>query len=404
MKTVIGVKWIIVSLILHKNAMDLDAETSAHRISSAGYTSETYNITTKDGYGLTLFRIKNPRTRRGKSQPAPIVLMMHGLLSSSDCWVVKGLENALAYELADRGYDVWLGNSRGNTYGQRHTSLAPSDHRFWQFSWHEIGTIDLPLIMDYILKKTQQSSMHYIGHSQGSVIMFVLLSMHPEYNEKLKTLHMLAPVAYMKNVRSPLFKLLRPIFGRYSFLDPLLGDSALFQPPLIQKLFGIEQCRHQQWTPEMCKELIYLVYGGKSDYFQPLLKDLFDSHPAPASTHQAIHFIQLMVSGYFRQYDFGPEGNRKRYNRLMPPEYNVRNINTRFPIHLYYSDYDELSAKLDVEKLSNVLGNKSVRHFIDLKNFAHIDFLLAYNVQDVINRPILEDMSKTEDILKQERN
>lgn len=114
-----------------------------------GYLAESHSVITVDGYILNLHRIPCGRAGCGDGKKQPVFLQ-HGILASSADWVLSGPDKALAFILADLGYDVWLGNARGNTYSRHHVGMSNSDKKYWDFSFHEMAIYDIPAEIDFI--------------------------------------------------------------------------------------------------------------------------------------------------------------------------------------------------------------------------------------------------------------
>ena len=145
---------------------------------------EEYNVVTDDGYVLGLYRIPGVKGQSQDEQGVrgrPPVLLMHGLWFDMMAWVVNGNQSAPAYVLARAGYDVWLGNHRGVRNSERHVFLDPETKEYWNFSWEEYGTRDLPAFINFIKTTTGFSKVNYIGHSAGTSGLLAGASLKPEF-------------------------------------------------------------------------------------------------------------------------------------------------------------------------------------------------------------------------------
>lgn len=172
-------------------------------INGAGYQGNSYRVKTEDGYILTVHRVR-PKKRENFKGTA---FLMHGLFRNSADFLAVGPSFALPYLLADHGFDVFLGNSRGSKYCKEHEKFSYRSSEFWNFSWHEIGYYDLPAMIEFSLNKTDSSKLFYAGHSQGCTTILALLSSKPSYNNLISQMHLMAPSVFMGHSTSPAFRL-----------------------------------------------------------------------------------------------------------------------------------------------------------------------------------------------------
>ena len=173
-----------------------------------GYPLEQYRYETADGYINSVFRIPGPKgTKEGcGAQGKPVVLYQHGLF---DCFagIINDEEESLGIRLVNAGYDLWMGNSRGNRYSRDHQWIEIDEDEsksYFEFSFDHMAKYDQPALWEFILSKTKQEKLTYVGHSQGTTQMFAALSTNLDFfKPRMNGVILIAPVSRVENMTSP---------------------------------------------------------------------------------------------------------------------------------------------------------------------------------------------------------
>ncbi|XP_053675174.1 uncharacterized protein LOC128725421 [Anopheles nili] len=360
-------------------------------IAKYGYPVESHEATSADGYIIALTRIP-PRKQRHRLP----ILLVHGLLASSADFLIIGPNNSLAYLLADQGHDVWFADMRGNRYSQRHTRLSTDSPEYWDFTWHEMGYYDLPAVIDYILRRSGTQQLHYIGHSQGTTVFFVMAASRPEYNDKIAHMYALSPAVNVRRVRSPAVRwMLDHVLQIKELLDALGVQQFLphgdRQYELSRLLCPISD------HDNVCMQVISMTVGPNPKMVDMIAMQILTGHdPAGASVKQLLHYAQLHRSGQFRQYDYGRRNNTERYSHWKPPAYNLTAVTA--PVTIFYALNDWLIDPRDVMRFARQLPVLPTMHLVEDENFNHLDFTMAKNARPMVYERILGDLDRRERI------
>ena len=330
-----------------------------------GYDVESRLVRTRDDYLLTLHRIQGPpRVPNGK-----VVYLHHGLLMCLEIWVTMlDKDSNLPFVLYDLGYDVWLGNNRGNKYSHKHIYRKSSSEAFWDFSLDEFALFDIPDSINYILQDTGSSSLIYIGFSQGTAQAFASVAVNPDLNSKIERIIAISPATTPKGLHSKFLdiflksspKMLFLLFSRRVLMPSVLFWQKVMYPPFFDTSIDISNWMLFKWR------LLNI------DRLQKICSyaHLYSS----TSVKTVVHWFQIMLSGNFHMYHSDMSG----LSVWLPVQYPLKNIS--IPIHLIYGTVDSL---VDIDVMESQLPKKFTSSHAVLDH-EHLDNIWGRDVRSVV--------------------
>lgn len=401
------------------------------------YSFEEHKVITKDGFILTFFRINTKilmndydyysnqyninqsnsssdftdRIERESSsfyisnnmkQP---ILIQHGILDSSDGFLCNKEEKCLPLFLASKGYDVWLGNNRGNYYSEEHLfyDYNKNSKDYYNFSFDEIGRYDIPSMISKIQEvRKNNNKLILISHSQGATSSIAGMSlMNDYYKDSIKLLIALAPVCKFSGLSSYFLRLLNYVNLEIIFM--IFRKNSLFHRSDLLSYFSekhlnnfnYKNCKNQLIDEKTTKintifagfkrfiykktsiDLTsfitgYLLDGNSQEINDSLsLNKLLAHVPSGSSLKSYVHYRKNRKFNRFCRFDYGINRNLLYYGKETPPDYELGSITV--PCVVIYGAEDKLVNDKDIEYIKKGMIN-SIIDVRKYNNMGHISF------------------------------
>lgn len=303
---------------------------------------EQHSVQTDDGFYLVLHRIPK---KGGKP-----VLFLHGCMMTSEAFLTH--EDSLPFRLSRAGYDVWLGNYRGNKYSWRHKFLSPTSNQYWDFSLDEIIHFDIPAMIQLVLRRSKQEKISIVGFSQGTATPIACLSVHPEFQLKVDKLIGLAsttkpsPIGnnFIGSIMNSSPEMLYILFGRRAFMKSVLFWQNMLSGRNYKSLLDYSMKKIFGWSMKNIKDEDFQVYTH------------LYSH---TSVKLIVHWFQIIKQGFQMHRD----NNLSRGHHSL--QFPVDQIST--DMFLFYGGSDCLANPPQLKELN--------AQVFQIDDFEHLDFL-----------------------------
>ncbi|MGH3242889.1 MAG: alpha/beta hydrolase [Spirillospora sp.] len=327
----------------------------------------TYPVTTEDGLGLQLTRFLREETE-------DVVLLVHGLTSSSDLFTMPEIPN-LASHLLDNGYtDVWA-------LDFRMSGRYPYDTETHRYSLDDIALYDFPPALAELRRHIGDRRVHVIAHCLGAVSFSMGL-----FAETVTGIASLTCNSVSLTPRVPKWSSLKLGLGTWfleyvvglPFLDPRFGDAPRYTRPwmlsrtvsLFHRECKVRACHMQSFQWGAGKPAMY-----EHDNLLPETHERVADICAASGLNYYRHVRKMVKAGHSVKY--APRD--ARYDRL-PQNYLAKASDVETPMLLLAPGNNKVFTDSNVHLHKLLEKAAPGRHELAvLPGYGHLDPLIGKN-------------------------
>jgi pimeloyl-ACP methyl ester carboxylesterase len=263
--------------------------------------------------------------------------------------------NCLPYLLAAEGFDVWVGNNRGNRISQ-------TPGRYHNYNIDDLVQFDQPAIINGVLAVTDKKKVIYVGHSQGSTQFLLAVGEQPALREKVAAFVGLGTIVSLSGVteNKPMNLLARIYF--FELLQFMGFSKLLLISRWMSQAIGVTMYNsglHLQMVMRGIKQLVGC--NGKT-IPEHMIGVIFTHEPGGGSVNNVLHWMQCFRSKKrFRKFCYGRKKNLQLYGDETPPEYCLSHLKELpFPCFLFRGEKDGLASHEDFTELVGLFNEDRV--------------------------------------------
>jgi pimeloyl-ACP methyl ester carboxylesterase len=294
-----------------------------------GAEVSVHPFATEDGLGLNL-------TRFHRAECDDVVLLVHGLASSSDLFIMPEHRNLVSY-LLDNGFtDVWA-------LDFRMSNRFPYDNETHRYTLDDIADYDHPAALRELRQHIGDRRVHVIAHCLGSLSFMMSLFAGRLPGIRSVTCNSVALITRVPAWSSVKLRYGPPIFEYVlgiSLLDPRSGGS-----PRLTREWALERLvslAHRECRVSACHMLSFMWGSGHPAMYEhknllPVTHERIADLCSACEIYYDRHVAKMVRAGHAVKYNPGDQRHRD-----LPDDYLAYAAQVKTPILLLTGDHNRV--------------------------------------------------------------